>query len=149
MTRNAMTVAAPAETVFSILADPRAYDHLLPGARRVRGFDQDWPGPGSAVHQTLGIGPLAVPGEIEVVEIDEPGLVRLRVRVLPLCVHRLDFHLRTEDGGTYVMIESWPVGGPTSKLWNPVLDQVAWTRVEELLRRLRHMVERRRQPQSA
>ena len=149
MTRNAMTVAAPADTVFSVLADPRAYDHLLPGDRRVRGFDQDWPRPGSAVHQTLGIGPIAVPEEIEVVEIDEPGLVQLRVRVIPLCVHRLDFRLRTEDGGTYVMVDSWPVAGPTSKVWNPLLDQVAWARVEELLRRLSQMVERRRQPQSA
>ncbi len=145
MTRNAITVGAPAHAVFSVLADPRAYDHLLPGARRVRGFDQDWPRPGSAVHQTLDIGPLTVPEAIEMVEIDEPRLVQLRMRVMPLCVHRLDFHIRVEDGGTYVMVESWPVSGPTAKLWNPLLEQLAWLRAEELLRRLRGMVERRRQ----
>lgn len=145
MTRNATTVAASAGTVFSVLADPRAYDDLLPGARRVRGFDRDWPRPGSAVHQTLGIGPLGVPEEVEVVDIDEPHVVRLRARLLPLCDHRLDFVLRTEDGGTYVMVESWPVSGPTAKLWNPLLEQLAWLRAEELLRRLRGMVERRRQ----
>ena len=145
MTRNAMTVGAPAGTVFSVLADPRAYDDLLPGARRVRGFDQDWPQPGSAVHQTLGIGPLGVPEEVEVVDIEEPHLVRLRARVLPLCVHRLDFGLHTEDGGTYVVVDSWPVSGVTAKVWNPLLEQLAWVRAEELLRRLRGMVERRRE----
>ena len=146
MTRNAMTVAASAATVFSILADPRAYDHLLPGARRVRRFDQDWPQAGSALHQTLGFGPLGVPEAIEVVDVDEPYSLRLRARVIPLCIHRLDFALRTEDGGTYVKVESWPVSGPTAKLWNPLLNQLTWTRNEELLRRLRGMVDRRRQP---
>lgn len=149
MTRNAMTVAAPAATVFAVLADPRAYDDLLPGARRVRGFDQDWPQAGSAVHQTLRIGPLGLPEAVEVVEIDEPHLVRLQARLFPLCLHRLDFLLRTEDGGTYVTVESRPVAGPAAKLWNPVLDQMAWARSEEVLRRLRHQVVRRHQPQSA
>lgn len=146
MTRNAMTVAAHAGTVFSVLADPRAYDHLLPGARRVRRFDADWPQPGSAVHQTLGIGPLGLPEAVEVVEVDEPHVLRLRARLVALCIHRLDFTLRTEDGGTYVKVEAWPVSGPTAKLWNPLLDHLTWTRNEDMLRRLRGMVERRRQP---
>jgi len=141
-----MTVAAPAGTVFSVLADPRAYDHLLPGARRVRRFDPDWPQPGSALHQTLGIGPVGVPEAVEVVEMEEPHALRLRARLVALCVHRLDFTLRTEEGGTYVKVEAWPVSGPTAKLWNPLLDQLVWARNEDLLRRLRGMVERRRQP---
>lgn len=149
MTRNAMTVAAPATTVFAVLADPRAYDDLLPGGRRVRSFDQDWPQAGSAVHQTLRIGPLGVPEAVEMVAIDEPRAVRLRARLVPLGLHRIDFLLGAEDGGTYVTVESWPVAGPAAKLWNPVLDQMAWARNEEILRRLRHRVVRRHQPQSA
>lgn len=141
-----MTVGAPAGTVFAVLADPRAYDHLLPGARRVRRFDPDWPHPGSALHQTLGFGPLGVTEAVEVVDLDEPTVLRLRARVIPLCVHRIDFLLSTEDGGTYVTVQAWPVSGPTSKLWNPLLEHLAWTRNEELLRRLRGLVERRRQP---
>jgi hypothetical protein len=146
MTRNAITVGASAATVFSVLVDPRAYDDLLPGARRVRRFDEGWPCAGSALHQTVGLGPLALPAAVEVVEVDEPFVLRLRARMMPLCVHRIDFLLRTEDGGTYVLVEAWPLSGPTSKVWNPLLDQLAWSRSEELLRRLRGMVEHRRQP---
>lgn len=146
MTRNAITVGASAATVFSVLADPRAYDDLLPGARRVRRFDHDWPCAGSALHQTLGFGPVGVPEAVEVVDVDEPFVLRLRARMMPLCVHRIDFLLQAEDGGTYVLVEAWPVSGLTSKVWNPLLDQLAWTRNEELLRRLRGMVEHRRHP---
>ena len=45
-----------------------------------------------------------------------------------------------------MLVEAWPVSGPISKVWNPLLDQLAWTRNEELLRRLRGMVEHRRHP---
>ena len=45
---------APVGAVATVLADPRSYDGIVVGSRRIRWFDAGWPEVGSRFHHTIG-----------------------------------------------------------------------------------------------
>ncbi len=145
MSRNHTFVAAPPEVVFAVLSDPRTYARFTVGTKRIRRFDPRWPEVGSVFHHTLGFGPLILRDLSRVVELDEGRRLVLRAQMRPFAVNRVAFELRPAqtDAGTDVEIEEHAIEGPAAVVWNPVLDGVLWLRNQELLRRLKHVAERR------
>lgn len=145
MSRNRTLVAAPPEVVFAVLSDPRTYARFTVGTKRIRRFDPRWPEVGSVFHHTLGVGPLILHDLSRVVELDEGRRLVLRAQMRPFAVNRVAFELRpSETGtGTHVDIEEHAIEGPAGAVWNPVLEGLLWLRNQELLRRLKHVAERR------
>ncbi len=106
------TLDAPPEAVAMVLADPRAYDGIVVGSRRIRWFDPRWPEPGSRFHHTLGLGPLTVRDHSEVVAEDLPRSLRLLVHVGPFGSAEVVFRLTPEGDRTHVAVDRDPhVGG--------------------------------------
>jgi uncharacterized protein YndB with AHSA1/START domain len=105
--------------VFDALVEPRTYPSWLIGAQDIRSVDDAWPAPGSRFHHRVGVGgPLTVADSTEVLEIDPPTLLRLRVRARPLGRGEVTFRLHGLEGGqTCVELEEHPVGA------------LAWARV--------------------
>jgi uncharacterized protein YndB with AHSA1/START domain len=115
-------IDAPLDDVFAALVDPRTYPSWLIGAKDIREVEDAWPAPGSRFHHRVGVGgPLTVADSTEVLEIDPPALLRLRVRARPLGRGEVSFRLhRLEGGQTCVELEEHPVG---ALAWaKPLLD---------------------------
>ena len=98
-TATAVLDATP-EAVSLVLADPRTYDGVVVGSRRVRWFDARWPDVGTRFHHNVGFGPMVIRDHSEVVEQDLPHRLRLEVRIRPLGRAEVDFRLTPEQGGT-------------------------------------------------
>lgn len=143
MARNRTVVQAPADAVFAVLSDPRAYSYVVVGNKRVRRFEPPWPERGSAFHHTLGVGPILLRDLTRVEEVEEGRRLVLAARMMPFAVNRVVFTLHATAGTTQVDVEERPVEGPVAALWNPVLDALMWLRNREMLRRLRRLAEDR------
>jgi uncharacterized protein YndB with AHSA1/START domain len=138
----------PPDAVFAGLSDPGASASFVVGARRVRHFDPSWPDVGSALHHSLGGGPLVLRYRTEVVEVEPGRRLVLRAQVRPFGVNHVTFVLTPVDGGTRVRVEEHPVEGPAAALWKPVSEAMMSLRNRELLRRLRVVTARRLQRQA-
>ncbi|MEW6472823.1 MAG: SRPBCC family protein [Actinomycetota bacterium] len=143
MARNDAMVDAPAEVVFSLLRDPRSYEHWVVGNKRVRRFDPAWPEPRSEFHHTVGFGPLAVRDKTCVAEVDPPTCLVLHARAMPAGVAEVRLDLTPQGAGTRVTITEQPISGPAARFSNPVLDLLVGARNAESLRRLRRLAEER------
>src|SRR3954447_23514852 len=114
MARNETFVAAPPETVFDVLADPRTYAHWVVGSREIRDADESWPEPGSAFHHTVGMPPLHIKDATIVERSKPPVMLQLQAKARPLPSARIQMRRRPEGEGTrVVMIEA-----PASRLLN-------------------------------
>lgn len=135
-TSRAILDASPA-AVATVLADPRAYDGVVVGSRRIRWFDPRWPEPGSRFHHTVGAGPLTIRDHSEVVECDLPHRLTLVVNARPLGRAEVDFRLAADTGGgTRVEMTETPISGPIATLWSPPLALLTRRRNDVTLRRL-------------
>lgn len=139
MTGNSVTsrhVDAPVDAVASILADPRTYDGIVVGSRKVRWFDPRWPEEGTAFHHTVGFGPVTIRDKSTVVRNALPDELELAAGTRPLGVLQVVFRLAADGAGTRVEMEEGPLSGPLKLAWNPVLSQVTARRNDVALARL-------------
>jgi hypothetical protein len=129
-------VDAPVDAVAAVLADPRAYDGIVVGSRRVRWFDPPWPEPGTALHHTVGLGPLTIRDHTDVVRDELPDELELAAGLRPLGVMRVVFRLQAEGAGTRVVMEEGPRSGPIRWTWTRVTRAGMARRNDVALRRL-------------
>lgn len=129
-------VDAPVDAVASVLADPRTYDGIVVGSRKVRWFDPRWPLAGTAFHHTVGFGPMTIRDKSTVVRNELPDEIELAAGARPLGVLQVVFRLAAEGAGTLVEMEEGPRSGPLKLVWNPVLSQLTARRNDVALRRL-------------
>ena len=142
MATNSITIDAPVERVFAFLADGRRYADWVVGAKRIRHVDEAWPAPGSRFHHTVGIGPIEIDDNSEVLEVDANRFLKLRVRARPAGQAEVTLSLRPTDGmRTFVEMEEHPVRGIAKLIDNPILDASLKGRNDEALRRLKERVE--------
>lgn len=127
---------APVDAVASVLADPRAYDGVVVGSRRIRWFDPRWPAPGSRIHHTVGFGPLTIRDRSEVLADELPERLELAAGVRPVGVLRVEFRLRPEGSGTRAEMSEDPLSGPVTRMWSPPLEMLTRRRNADVLRRL-------------
>ncbi len=130
------TVDAPIEAVAIVLGDPRTYDGVVVGSRRIRWFDPTWPDPGARFHHTLGFGPLVIRDHSEVLEDELPARLRLLVNVGPLGSAEVEFRMAPDGDGTHVAITETPTSGILSATWSPPLAALTRWRNERVLGRL-------------
>ena len=102
-----------------MLADPRTYDGVVVGSRRIRWFDPHWPDPGRRSTTRVGFGPLTVRDHSEVVDEDLPGFLRLLVHVRPLGSAEVVFRLTAEGDRTAAEMTETPVSGVLALSWSP------------------------------
>jgi hypothetical protein len=133
-------VAAPLDAVASVLADPRAYDRMVVGGRRrILWFDPRWPATGSRFRHAVGLGPLTIGDQSEVLAGELPERLELAVGLGPAGALRVEFRLRPSGRGTRVEMAEEPRSGPVGRVWSMRL-----VPLERLVRRrnavvLRHL----------
>lgn len=140
MTREGATVerhlAAGTDAVALVLADPRTYDGVVVGSRRIRWFDARWPEPGARFHHTIGFGPLTIRDSTEVIEDDLPRRLRMIVHVGPMGDAEVVFRVAPRNGGADVEMTETPLSGPMVVAWSLPADLVTRWRNDRVLRRL-------------
>lgn len=142
--RKATTVVPGVpEQVFRLLSDPMVYAHLVPGSRRVRGFDRGWPEPGTRFDHSLGAGFTVIRDQTTSVERKPPGRLVVTPGLGPLGRTETTFMLVPVEGGTRVEVGEVPTSGPVAAPGvRRVTEAMLWVRNLELLRRLRVIAER-------
>jgi uncharacterized protein YndB with AHSA1/START domain len=140
--RSTLPFRASPEGVFAVLADGRRYADWVVGAKRVRAVDDAWPEPGSRFHHEVGIGPLTIKDSSAVVSMDPPRQVVLEVRAFPAGKARVTITISPGDGGgSEVLMEEVPTGGPAKAVDSWPLRRVTMLRNVESLKRLRKVVD--------
>ena len=76
-------VNAPADVVWSVLADGWLYACWVVGASRIREVDRTWPDVGSCVHHSFGIWPLVIDDTSEVLVSVPSRELKLRAKGWP------------------------------------------------------------------
>jgi uncharacterized protein YndB with AHSA1/START domain len=142
MSVNEITVDAPAQAVWDVLADPPTYEEWVVGNKEVRYNDNSWPTPGTEFGHKVGFGPLTVKDKTVALEATPPRQLVMNVRALPVGHGIVAIDLLESESGTLVRMGEKPAGGPIKVIW-PFLDPLVKVRNAETLRRLKHMAEKR------
>jgi uncharacterized protein YndB with AHSA1/START domain len=144
MATNSITINAPVERVYAVLADGHSYAEWVVGAKRIRGVDPHWPAVGSKFHHSVGAGPIMIDDESEVLDVEPQRRLKLRVRARPAGEAHVTLTLAATSGGnqTIVDMEEHPVRGLAIVFGrNPVADWLLARRNDEALRRLKNRAE--------
>jgi len=140
MATNRRRFDVPRAAVWRALSDGHVYSRWVVGTSQIRDVDDGWPAPGTALHYSIGRGPLRHDGHTEVHAVDEGKRLELEAHAWPLgSVH---IEIRIEDdgdataGGCVVTIVEHPARGAAARWHNPVGDALLKLRNVEALRRL-------------
>ena len=140
VTRRHMGV--PAARVWDVLADATTYADWVVGAERVRGVEGDWPAVGARLHHRVGVWPIHIRDNTEVVECDAPARLVLEGRVRPLGRARIALHVAADGAGCNVEMVEHP-SSPLLSLATPLVSPLMGLRNVESLRRLEAVTRRR------
>ena len=142
-TTSHRVLAVPAAAVVMVLSDPRTYDGVVVGSRRIRWFDARWPEVGSRFHHTVGMGPLSVRDHTEVIANELPDRLVLAVQVRPLGSAEVEFRITPEASATRVDITETPTSGLLAATWSPPLAVLTRRRNDTVLARLEKVARQR------
>jgi uncharacterized protein YndB with AHSA1/START domain len=137
---NQCFINAAPNAVFAVLSDPQSYDRWVVGATAVRDADASWPEPGSRLHHTVGVGPIALQDSTSVIASDPPRHLRMRARGRPFGSAHIDFELAAERHGTRVRLREWIAEPWFVAAFNLLFDPLIHVRNAETLRRLTDVV---------
>lgn len=143
MARSDLVAAAPPEIVWEVLSEPQRYACWVVGSSEIRGWDEEWPAPGSRFHHRVGAKPFTIADHTEVVEARRPTLLVLRAKARPFGVARVELHLEPHPAGTLMTMVEDPDGRLARAIFPPPLHLLVRLRNGESLRRLRTLAERR------
>ena len=137
MATNSRTMAgvSPAQ-VFAVLRDGSTYAHWVVGTRAIRAVDAGWPEVGSALHYTVGYGPLRHDDRTLSTCYEPPGRLCLQAQAWPAGSAAIELSVEDVAGGCRVSIREEPDRGLAKTLHNPLLDLAVKVRNVETLRRL-------------
>jgi uncharacterized protein YndB with AHSA1/START domain len=144
MARTVIVLSAPPDRVFNLLGDPRSLAYFVVGTKKIRSFDPHWPDSGTKVHHSVGLGPLVLRDETEVLESVSGRLLVLEVRLRPLGLFKVEFRLSPHSEGTELTVDEFPVAGPASLPGlSEVVDRLIKLRNIEMGRRIEKLVGQR------
>jgi uncharacterized protein YndB with AHSA1/START domain len=143
MATNSITINAPVDRVYGVLADGHSYADWVVGAKRIRSVDPSWPAIGSKFRHTVGAGPLTIHDESEVLDVEPRRRLKLRVRARPAGEAHVTLTLASDGGNrTTVEMEEHAVRGLAMLVGrNPIADRLLAGRNAEALRRLKNRAE--------
>ena len=102
----------------------------------MRDIDDDWPRIGSRFHHRVGIRPLTIADNSEVLAIEPDRLLQLAVRARPLISAVVTFTLLVQGGRCVVSFEEEPGPGAIGNLVRPLFDPFTHMRNHISLKRL-------------
>ena len=143
MAENTRILDATPEQVWAVLSDGWLYPVWVVGASRMREVDDDWPRAGSKLHHSVGIWPLLIDDNTEVLEAEPGRSLRLRARGWPIGEAEVELRLNRLGAGTEVRIREKAVSGPGALVPPPLEGLTLKWRNTETLRRLAYLAERR------
>ncbi|MGS0685804.1 SRPBCC family protein [Nakamurella sp. GG22] len=137
-------VAAPADVVWSVLADGWQYATWVVGASRIREVDRNWPDEGSRIHHSVGLWPLLIDDSTDVVRSEPERELVLKARGWPIGEAHISITLTPERAEhTTVSITEDATAGPGRAIPAPVRQLAIGPRNVETLRRLALIAEGR------
>ena len=142
MARNEAFIDAPPTRVYDVLSDPQSYGDWVVGSKRIRDADPGFPGIGTRLHHSVGIGPVATRDHTRVLAVTPGRELVLRARALPFGVATVALHLRAEGSGTRVTMVEDPANRAVNVLIGPLGHLAIRIRNVESLRRLKRLAER-------
>jgi uncharacterized protein YndB with AHSA1/START domain len=143
MARNVATIPAPVDQVFAILSDPDTYAHWVVGSDSIRNADAAWPSVGTKLHHRVGVGPLKLNDNTEVLEVSAPVHLVLQARARPFGTARVVLDLIDLGNSTQVTMVEGPGDRWSRLLFNPVADVLLRRRNDQALRRLDELARKR------
>ncbi|HKH05077.1 MAG TPA: SRPBCC family protein [Acidimicrobiales bacterium] len=141
-------IDVPVDVVAAVLADPRSYDGIVVGSKRVRWFDARWPEPGTSFHHSVGFGAIHVRDKTTVVRDELPDTLELAAGTGPVGTFTVTFRLAADGDGTMVTMEEGPRSGPITLAWSPPVEFATAKRNELALKRLEHLARMRHETRS-
>jgi hypothetical protein len=143
VTRRVMGGLSPA-AVFDVLRDGWTYQEWVVGTRAIRAVDEGWPAEGTALHYTVGYGPLRKDDETRSRAYEPDRRLELEAHAWPAGTARIELRAEPVQDGTLVTIDEHPLRGAAARVHNPAADVVIHVRNLETLRRLEACVRRHR-----
>lgn len=143
MTTNTLTMRVTPDRVWEVLADGWLYPLWVVGAARMRRVDTDWPEVGSRIHHSVGLWPLLIDDNTEVLEMRPREFIRLKARAWPVGAAEVAVTLRPNGEHTDVTIEETVTSGPGTLIPPPIEGLSLKWRNAEALQRLANLAERR------
>ena len=141
-TRRTMRGLSPTQ-VFDALRDGTTYGDWVVGTRATREVDSAWPAAGSAIHYTIGYGPLRKDGVTTSTGYAPDSRLSLEAHAWPAGTAGIVITAEPRGTDTEVTIEEAPLRGPARLVHNPALDLLIRVRNVETLRRLESIARRR------
>ena len=126
----------PAARVWEVLADGSTYHRWVVGAAAIRGVEGDWPEVGAKVHHRVGVWPVHIEDDTEVVEVAAPTRLVLEGRARPIGRARIALHVTSEGPGCTVEMTEYPISPFYLRALAPLFDPLLGARNVETLRRL-------------
>ena len=143
MAVNEIEVAAPAQAVWDVLADPQAYAAWVVGTKEIRDSDDGFPAAGTRLYHTVGAGPLSLSDSTQVAESEPPRRLVLDARLGPLGEARVVIELHEHEAGTTtVALAEEGTRGP-NRVLATAGDVILGARNGWSLEKLKDLVERR------
>ena len=143
MSRNTRVIKTTPDRVWAVLADGWLYPLWVVGATRMREVEEGWPSIGSKIHHSVGVWPLVLNDDTEVLECEPQHLLKLRARGWPPGEADVVLRLTAVSGGTEVEMLEDITAGPARFVPKPVRAPLITWRNTESLRRLAFLAERR------
>jgi uncharacterized protein YndB with AHSA1/START domain len=136
-------IAAPRQRVWEVLADGWTYSQWVVGNSRIRAVDEDWPAPGSTIHHTIGLWPLAINDETLVEHCAPLEELVLLATATPFAAARITLRLADVPDGCRVEMREVPASWPLRYIPDRLALVAAWPRNRECLSRLASLIEHR------
>jgi hypothetical protein len=129
--------------VWDVLSDGWLYPLWVVGASRLRDADKDWPNVGTRLHHSVGLWPLLIDDNTEVLECSPGSRLLLRARAWPAGAAHVEITVEAAGEDTEIAIREQAVDGPGGLIPRLVQDPLLGWRNVEALRRLAYIVEHR------
>lgn len=143
MTVTTRTIEASPDKVWDVLADGWLYPLWVVGATRMREVDDGWPAEGTKLHHSVGVWPLVIDDNTEVLDVQPGQSLRLRARGWPMGEAEVLITLTPEGSATRVELAEDAVEGPGTLVPAPIRAAMIKWRNVEALDRLAHVAEGR------
>lgn len=136
-------VAVPPDVVWKTLSDGWMYSQWVVGAVAIRDVDSEWPEKGSRIHHSVGIWPVLIDDNTEVIDAVPNHRLVLRARAWPIGETTVDIRLVETSSGTDVSLMEDAASGRGRLLPRVVRQRLFSVRNTESLQRLALIAEGR------